>query len=904
MIDSTLAGGAQAWYNNQKLNANISIDAGDGNDTIRTPGAGDVVIDAGAGNDVVYTDNTGTLATANATGTAGTAAVAYSSAAAAELAAGQAAAVTSNTTGFVYTALGTATGAAVTTAAVAAALDTLNLVTPVAIVPGTTTNASIVTGIANAVTAGSLTLTQAIALNLAYGSILTGTVVAPTTVAGAASITYGATVAGDVSAAGFIAGNALLDTYITAAKAAEAAATANDLLVAGGSAYNDTLTAPAAGELLNATQQAVVFRTQAVNGVFDPVVPVAAGTQTTVTNLTALNAALVLGATDVQVVAALQTAIANGSVSVADAGTLFARAVNTAGTVDATELLNTQAFLVPLQTAAINANTTAQAALTAAIAADVTVVNAAAAAAAASATAGDGNTVVLGVVQPQLDNIGSLEAAAGVVAASAALTAANAVAITGLTAATAAQANLAALKAAITAGSTDLAVVTATTNAVANGSIAAGDKTNIDNAATAVTGTVGAPVTATEKIAIDVLITALQVTNDATVATATVNAANLASIVTATTTASTIAAAAAASGPQSLTIVSPRAVFVFDTTNQTAAYNRVQADDRNLADLKSDVNNVNNFFNSTVKVSYKGIDASVIVAGTGYKTSDLEINQALKLLINGDAVLKTLLVATDGPANTLVVTSLIDGAQATTALAVSVTLPAVGVLTAGDIAGAAAAYSLPVGTTEATLLASLTAAKTAFDTKGDYTTQFAESGAAGGNVVLTGANSTSSSDNTITGGAGNDVIVLVTTVGTDAMTSSNERVVSSGVFGADTIVNFSANGLGIDTLDFTALNGRGNVALNSLALDKSIVIAAPTAVGATVLTAVQIAALFTDSATAIAHVYVAVDSTNIGSIWQVADAAGTAAGNVVATLVGSIDLADTSWSTLTAANFS
>ena len=197
----------------------------------------------------------------------------------------------------------------------------------------------------------------------------------------------------------------------------------------------------------------------------------------------------------------------------------------------------------------------------------------------------------------------------------------------------------------------------------------------------------------------------------------------------------------------------------------------------------------------------------------------------------------------------------------------------------------------------------MTTAKTTFDARGDYVTQFAESGAAGGNANLVGANSLSSSDNTVTPGIGNDVIVLGTTVGTDAMTSSNEKVLYSGVFGADTIVYFAATGLGIDTLDFSALNGRGNVALNSLSLDKSIVIAAPTAAGATVLTATQIAALFTDSATAINHVYVAVDSTNIGSIWQVADAAGTAAGNVVATLVGSIDLADTSWSTLTAANF-
>ena len=80
-------------------------------------------------------------------------------------------------------------------------------------------------------------------------------------------------------------------------------------------------------------------------------------------------------------------------------------------------------------------------------------------------------------------------------------------------------------------------------------------------------------------------------------------------------------------------------------------------------------------------------------------------------------------------------------------------------------------------------------------------------------------------------------------------------------------------------------------------------VGAPTAVGAVVLTAAQIAALFTDSATAINHVYVAVDFTNIGSIWLVADAAGTAAGNVTATLVGSIDLAATAWGSLTGANF-
>ena len=287
----------------------------------------------------------------------------------------------------------------------------------------------------------------------------------------------------------------------------------------------------------------------------------------------------------------------------------------------------------------------------------------------------------------------------------------------------------------------------------------------------------------------------------------------------------------------------------------------------------------------------------MVLAGTNFKTTDLQINQAIKQAINSDPVLSKLLSANDGPANTLVVTSLIDGTQTTANLAVTVTMPTS--VTSVDLAGAIAAGLVPAGSTDAALITALGVAKAAFDVKGDYVTQFAEAGATGGNTVLTGANSTSSSDNTVTPGVGNDVIVLGTTVGTDALTSSNEVVVYSGTFGNDTIVNFAATGLGVDKLNFSALNG-ASANFGSLSADKSIVVGAATA---TALTAVQIAALFTDSATAINHVYVAVDSNNIGSIWQVADAAGVAAGSVTATLVGSIDLADTSWAAITAANF-
>jgi hypothetical protein len=51
--------GAAHWYENAKLNANLSIDAGAGNDTINTFGSGDWNITLGTGNDTLYVDNSG-----------------------------------------------------------------------------------------------------------------------------------------------------------------------------------------------------------------------------------------------------------------------------------------------------------------------------------------------------------------------------------------------------------------------------------------------------------------------------------------------------------------------------------------------------------------------------------------------------------------------------------------------------------------------------------------------------------------------------------------------------------------------------------------------------------------------------------------------------------------------------
>ncbi len=56
---SALTGGTEYWYTNQVINNNITINAGAGNDTIKTPGAGNMKINAGEGADTVYADNTG-----------------------------------------------------------------------------------------------------------------------------------------------------------------------------------------------------------------------------------------------------------------------------------------------------------------------------------------------------------------------------------------------------------------------------------------------------------------------------------------------------------------------------------------------------------------------------------------------------------------------------------------------------------------------------------------------------------------------------------------------------------------------------------------------------------------------------------------------------------------------------
>ena len=856
---STMNGGAQAWYTNQKLNANVFVNGGDGNDTIRTPGAGDKIIDGGTGLDTIYTDNSGSQnTTAVASGASTTAAAAYDTDAALDLArsisARTAADIALNSPASTVT---TTSPALASLVAAQAALDTLNLVTPVDFPAAPIAHTTIATATANAVTALAITLAQKIALDAAYNAETGGVVVPPVAFPGVYAITSNTAVAGNLTAAEFAAGNAALAAIIATNKTALAAAQSAIVANAQNNAY------------LTGTEATVVANTLLVNGVVT-------GTATDVTNLAAVQAALIVGATAAQVTAALDAAVLNGAITAGQGNALFAAAgafpMVQAG-FDAVQFI-----IQPLAATFAALNATAQTNLATSVTADNAAVDAQAAVAPATLAA---------------------IAAADLATANGVVTATNAA----LATETAKTANLATLKAAIAVGTTDLAVNLAVAAAAGADPAVAGQAANILTAADSNVN--GVAVTAAQKTAVDLIITQLQLSNELLVTKLTNDVASAVSIQAAASIASLAATAASnsgAGGGAGNTVTVKNAVFVVNTANQLAVvtgatYDLVTNDERNLADLKSDANNSYNLHQSQLTVTFKGITKTVTVDSTAYRTSDLQVNQAIKSAINGDPVLSKLLSANDGPSNTLVISSLIDGQMSNANLAITLAVPAVGVVSSIDIAAAAIVYGSPA--TEAGVLAAMAAAKVLFDTKADYIDQMAETGAAGGNAEIRGAASLSSSDNTVTGGVDNDVIVLGTTVRIDAISSSNEIVVYSGVFGNDTVVNFALGGLGIDQFNFTVLNGRA-ANFGSLSADKSVVVAAETLANDT---AAEVAALFTDSATAIAHVYIAYNASNIANVYSVVDAAGVAAGNVTATLVGTIDLADTDWALVTAANF-
>jgi len=314
---------------------------------------------------------------------------------------------------------------------------------------------------------------------------------------------------------------------------------------------------------------------------------------------------------------------------------------------------------------------------------------------------------------------------------------------------------------------------------------------------------------------------------------------------------------------------------------------------RQLANLESNDNDGYNLHKGELVVNFRGLsNKAIVINSTDYKTTPLQINQAIKAAINGDAVLNKLLKATDGPANTLVVTSLIDGEVVANDLSVSITKPKTNVLNSDEITAAGKAYGLTGTVTESAVLSAMN--DTMDIGNGDYVAAFANNGIS----QYAGTDSQQITGSTHTLGAGNDVLVLSTGA------NSQETVVyNAAAFGNDVIVNFAVSGSGIDKLDFTALGGKGaafSATATATTTDGLIIVkATPTADNTEAKVKDAVAAA--DDTTASKGIYVAVDvATNVGTVYQIVD--GTATSDITATAIGTIDLADTPWS-LTSANF-
>jgi hypothetical protein len=233
---------------------------------------------------------------------------------------------------------------------------------------------------------------------------------------------------------------------------------------------------------------------------------------------------------------------------------------------------------------------------------------------------------------------------------------------------------------------------------------------------------------------------------------------------------------------------------------------------------------------ATLTVTYAGAAANSVISGVaaagteGYESSvvintvdglgnELSIVQAIKNAINNDATLSKLLTATDGTGSTLSIVNDIDGLSAVGDLEFSI----VAANAAGTSDGLASAATNVSGTTTVLTATELTSLKAQWNdilntsgaaiTDAALYTQLGTAAAAAlasvtQAVISVGNEATSTSDNVIAMGSGDDVIVLGTN---DALLESNDTLTWSGYNqGNDTIVNYLEAGTNSDTIDLSA----------------------------------------------------------------------------------------------------
>jgi len=253
-----------------------------------------------------------------------------------------------------------------------------------------------------------------------------------------------------------------------------------------------------------------------------------------------------------------------------------------------------------------------------------------------------------------------------------------------------------------------------------------------------------------------------------------------------------------------------------------------------LTDLDSADSASASLYNATVTVTYRGIEVTSATI-RDYRTTTLEMNNIVKDLVNNDATLSKLLVAEDGPSNTMTLTALTDGEFDANDFVITATHTGLIGASANTLAAFNAANGLEIadltalnayladtvntlnaGTadnTSASAVDVVTTGNTAADDAlinafvNGFTQQIGEDGAGFWEV---GTESTDANANVIVDGAGADVIALSTSgLDTEIVNLTADSEVDY-IFNADDV---EVNGMAGDWI-ITNDNGSADVVVN------------------------------------------------------------------------------------------
>ncbi|MCP4116878.1 MAG: DUF4214 domain-containing protein [Desulfobacteraceae bacterium] len=229
-------------------------------------------------------------------------------------------------------------------------------------------------------------------------------------------------------------------------------------------------------------------------------------------------------------------------------------------------------------------------------------------------------------------------------------------------------------------------------------------------------------------------------------------------------------------GLDGLGAVAPRMLQGAKLTVTFAAANQVNEAGMTQPDAVEDV------------VGYESEEVIISVDATG---TQAEVNQAIKAAINDDLVLNKLLVATDGPEDTIVITSKIDGAFDTDDLSFNIQEITLADLTTAEQDQLKNDYKVLMNDSTAVL------DQKVLEDAADF---FADK-ANIAELVANGSSSAFDSDNIINAGNGQDVVVMGT-----GETSQETLVFENFGLGKVTVVNFDDddNSTSEDTLDFSS----------------------------------------------------------------------------------------------------